>query len=44
MPLIFVVLQSQTRGAAYANASALRLLDFLERLDSLRGIGRLFIP
>jgi hypothetical protein len=33
-----------TRDAAYANANALRLLDFLERLDSLRGTGRLFIP
>jgi hypothetical protein len=32
------------RDPAYAETAAVRLLDFLERIDSLRGIGRLFIP
>ena len=29
---------------AYADAIASRLLDFLERIESLRGTGRLFLP
>ena len=33
-----------TRDPAYANGIALRLLDFLERIESLRGTGRLFLP
>jgi hypothetical protein len=33
-----------TRNPAYANGIALRLLDFLERIESLRGTGRLFLP
>src|SRR5262249_21155811 len=33
-----------SRDSAYANACALRLLDFLDRIESLRGTGRLFIP
>jgi hypothetical protein len=32
------------RDAPYANLAALRMLDFLERIESLRGVGRLFIP
>jgi hypothetical protein len=36
--------QRVARDAAYANLAALRLLDFLERIESLRGVGRLFIP
>jgi hypothetical protein len=36
--------QRVTRDAAYANLAALRMLDFLERIESLRGVGRLFIP
>ena len=32
------------RDSAYANEVALRLLDFLERIESLRGTGRLFLP
>jgi hypothetical protein len=32
------------RDPAYADAAALRLLDFLDRIESLRGTGRLFIP
>ena len=32
-----------TRDPAYANGIALRLLDFLERIDLLRGTGRLFL-
>ena len=33
-----------TRDPAYANEIALRVLDFLERIASLRGTGRLFLP
>jgi len=33
-----------TRDPAYANRIALRLLDFLERIESLRGTCRLFLP
>ena len=33
-----------TRDPAYANGIASRLLDFLERIESLRGTGRLFLP
>jgi hypothetical protein len=36
--------QRVTRDGAYANLAALRMLDFLERIESLRGVGRLFIP
>lgn len=32
------------RDADYANSVALRLLDFLDRIESLRGTGRLFMP
>jgi hypothetical protein len=32
------------RDSEYAETTALRLLDYLERLPSLRGTGRLFIP
>jgi hypothetical protein len=32
------------RDSAYAETSALRLLDYLDRIASLRGTGRLFIP
>jgi hypothetical protein len=33
-----------TRDPDYANLTALRLVGFLERIESLRGTGRLFIP
>ena len=33
-----------THDPAYADAIASRLLDFLERIESLRGTGRLFLP
>jgi hypothetical protein len=36
--------QRVTRDAAHANFTALRMLDFLERIESLRGVDRLFIP
>lgn len=36
--------QRLVREASYAEKAAVRLLDYLERLDSLRGTGRLFIP
>ena len=29
---------------SYAETAALRLLDYVERVDSLRGTGRLFVP
>jgi len=32
------------RDTAYADAAARRLLDFLDRIESLRGTGRLFLP
>jgi hypothetical protein len=32
------------RDAAYAETCALRLLDYLERIESLRGTRRLFLP
>ena len=32
------------RDSNYAEACALRVLEYLERIDSLRGVGRLFIP
>jgi hypothetical protein len=32
------------RDAAYAESAALRLLDYLERIASLQGVRRLFIP
>jgi hypothetical protein len=36
--------QRLKRDSSYREACALRLLDFLDRLDALRGVGRLFIP
>jgi hypothetical protein len=45
LPVLTIADQRRvTRDAGYANAAALRLLDFLERIESLRGTGRLFIP
>jgi hypothetical protein len=32
------------RDPVYARACALSLLDFVERIETLRGTGRLFIP
>lgn len=32
------------RSRPYAEASAIRLLDYLEHIDTLRGTERLFIP
>jgi hypothetical protein len=32
------------RDAGYADQAARRLLDFLDRIESLRGTGRLFLP
>jgi len=32
------------RDAEYAKSAALRRLDFLDRIESLRGTGRLFVP
>ena len=32
------------RAPVYARECALRLLDFIERIETLRGTGRLFIP
>lgn len=36
--------QRVLRDPIYAATAALRLLDYLERIESLRGTGRLFIP
>lgn len=36
--------QGPVRDRGYARAAAISLLDFLERIESLRGVGRLFIP
>lgn len=36
--------QRLLRDRGYLEDCALRLLDYLERMDSLRGTGRLFIP
>ena len=36
--------QRLVRDRAYASECALRLLDLLERIETLRGTGRLFIP
>jgi hypothetical protein len=36
--------QRVIRDSTYAEACALRVLEYLERIDSLRGVGRLFIP
>jgi len=45
LPVLTVADQRRvSRDAAYAHACALRLLDFLERIESLRGTGRLYIP
>jgi hypothetical protein len=45
LPVLTIADQRRvTRDAAYANACASRLLDYLDRLDSLRGTGRLFLP
>jgi len=45
LPVLTIADQRRvTRDPAYANGIALRLLDFLERIESLRGTGRLFLP
>jgi hypothetical protein len=45
LPVLTIADQRRvTRDPAYANGIALRLLDFLERIESLRGPGRLFLP
>jgi hypothetical protein len=45
LPVLTIADQRRvTRNPAYANGIALRLLDFLERIESLRGTGRLFLP
>ena len=36
--------QRLVRDRAYASECAIRLLDLLERVETLRGTGRLFIP
>jgi hypothetical protein len=36
--------QRVTREPAYARECAMSLLDFVERIETLRGTGRLFIP
>jgi len=36
--------QRLVRDRAYASECAMRLLDLLERIETLRGAGRLFIP
>ena len=36
--------QRLVRDRAYASVCAMRLLDLLERIETLRGTGRLFIP
>ena len=36
--------QRLVRDRAYASECAMRLLDVLERIETLRGTGRLFIP
>ena len=36
--------QRLVRDRAYASECAIRLLDVLERIETLRGTGRLFIP
>jgi len=36
--------QRLVRDRAYASECAIRLLDLLERIETLRGTGRLFIP
>ena len=36
--------QRLVRDRAYASACVMRLLDLLERIETLRGTGRLFIP
>jgi hypothetical protein len=36
--------QRVIRDSDYAQLVALRLLDYLDRIDSLRGTGRLFLP
>jgi hypothetical protein len=36
--------QRLLRDRSYLEAAAFRLLDYLERIESLRGTGRLFIP
>jgi hypothetical protein len=45
LPVLTIADQRRvTRDPAYANLTAMRLLDFLDRIESLRGAGRLFIP
>ena len=39
-----LTIADRQRVTRYANRIALRLLDFLERIESLRGTGRLFLP
>lgn len=36
--------QRLLRDPAYAEAAALRLLGYVERIDSVRGTGRLYVP
>jgi hypothetical protein len=36
--------QRVLRDGEYANRVAIALLDYLDRLDELRGVGRLFVP
>jgi hypothetical protein len=36
--------QRLLRDRNYARAAAIKLLDYLERIESLRGVGRLFLP
>jgi hypothetical protein len=42
-----ITLANSTRifwDRAYAEATVVQLIDFLERIDSLRGTGRLYVP
>ncbi len=36
--------QRVLRDSRYADAVAIRVLDYLDRIDSLRGTGRLYVP
>ena len=36
--------QRISRDSAYAHEVARKVLDFLDRIESLRGTGRLFLP
>jgi hypothetical protein len=45
LPVLTIADQRRvTRDSAYASMCAQRLLDFLDRIESLRGTGRLLIP